>query len=513
MRAMRGFGTGVRLAVAASLCGVAWPGAHAQELPDSIFYTCKWLDDPVQPEGLGPDYSFVDLMTPSPDLPGAVTWDPICVNVKNQTLEWNEARPKRKQGESVDIKVARRVFFYKPQNSAQLILPLIIWAHPQGDTDILEPGTDAADKVADPAIKRGYAFMSLQYRHPTVSQKYYDPPPRPTNQSMNGAEPPPGTIYPSTDIATAVQWARYHAAKLRIDPLNIFLVSQSRGSLAVLTALMSDRSKPVQAGDPPWANQSSLPNAVFAAQAQTTYRDTQLKSFFINRYASTAVTNLIVAQPVQFPLCREFPTQPLNQRGRFDYHCHYDLATQDFTNTVVTPLSSYDELDASDTKPIWTRYDRTPTTTAGITKSGLYVNDPGDYQDKPDIDDNGDNCFETPDADKKVLKCFDVHHPNFGAKLRLKWQGLVNPLSHVIVQYANTRNTTERIAARQGFFTDYYCFFMQYQPAGGAVISTLTTEGDDKRVASIDIENLSRPANQQIPTDKCTLRESAAWIY
>jgi hypothetical protein len=135
------------------------------------------------------------------------------------------------------------------------------------------------------------------------------------------------------------------------------------------------------------------------------------------------------------------------------------------------------------------------------------------YQDKPDIDDNGDNCFETPDADKKVLKCFDVHHPNFGAKLRLKWQGLVNPLSHVIVQYANTRNTTEHIAARQGFFTDYYCFFMQYQPAGGAVISTLTTEGNDERVTSIDIENLSRPANQQVPTDKCTLRESAAWIY
>jgi hypothetical protein len=74
-----------------------------------------------------------------PGFAGRSNLGPICVNVKNQTLEWNEARPKRKQGESVDIKVARRVFFYKPQNSAQLILPLIIWAHPQGDTDILTP--------------------------------------------------------------------------------------------------------------------------------------------------------------------------------------------------------------------------------------------------------------------------------------------------------------------------------------------------------------------------------------
>jgi hypothetical protein len=179
----------------------------------------------------------------------------------------------------------------------------------------------------------------------------------------------------------------------------------------------------------------------------------------------------------------------------------------------VTPLSSYDELDANDEKPIWIRYDRKPTTTAAITKSGLYVNDPGEYQDNPDIDNNGDNCFETLDADKKVMKCFDVHHPNFGAKLRLKWEGLLNPKSHAIVQYANTASAIECTAARLGFFTNYYCFFMQYQPAGGPTIDTLAAEGDAQRVTSIEIENLNRLPNDKIPTAKCTLRESAAWIY
>jgi hypothetical protein len=119
-------------------------------------------------------------------------------------------------------------------------------AHPT-----IEPFTDAAVKVAQPALEHGYAFMSLQYRHPTVSQEWYDKPAAPVNQSVNGAEPPPGVIRPSTDIATAVQWARHHADTLHIDPLNIFLVGQSRGSLAVLTALMGERKKPAAgAGDP-----------------------------------------------------------------------------------------------------------------------------------------------------------------------------------------------------------------------------------------------------------------------
>jgi alpha/beta hydrolase fold len=314
----------------------------------------------------------------------------------------------------------------------------------------------------------------------------------------------------SKDIATAIQWARHYADTLHIDKDNIFLVGQSRGSLAVLTALMADQAKTPVGADPPWVDESSLPQAVFAAQAQTTYRDTQLKNFFIKQYASASVTTSIVSQPIQFPRCRQ---DSVNLQGPFDYWCHYDLATQDFSNSVSTPLSSYDELDGGDTRPIWIRYERTPLTTATITKSGLYVNDPGTYQDNPNIDDNGANCFETTDPEEKVLKCFDVHHPNFGAKLRLKWQNIASPASHVIVQYAGTINATQREEARLGFFDKYFCFFMQYQPAGGDVIETLDFNANEERVKSIIAENATREPDEQVPTAKCTLRESEAWTY
>jgi hypothetical protein len=246
--------------------------------------------------------------------PGAKISRPLCVGYQAPKETWDEARPKWEQGQTRNIKVARRVFLAKPLHSTQLVLPLIIWSHPQGDTDVLEPGTSARDQVATWAIERGYAFMSLQYRHPTVSQKYYKAPAAPPDQQHNGAEPPAvGMMYPSTDIATTVQWAKYNYAKLRIDRDNVFLVGQSRGSLSVLTALMGDQKKAtLDAADPPYLAESSLPNAVFAPQAQTTYIDAQLKDFFIKRYASPAVTSLILAPPkqLQYPECREFSATP-----------------------------------------------------------------------------------------------------------------------------------------------------------------------------------------------------------
>jgi hypothetical protein len=209
----------------------------------------------------------------------------------------------------------------------------------------------------------------------------------------------------------------------------------------VLTALMGDQKKAtLDVADPPYLAESSLPNAVFAAQAQTTYIDTQLKEFFIKHYATSTVTSLILAnnKQLQYPKCREFPA---TLSGRFDYWCHYDKSTQDFMNSVTTPMSSYDALDSTDKPPIWIRYDRTPTTTDTITLSGLYVNNAGEYQGNPDIENNGANCYEATAAEDKVLKCFDVHHPNFGAKLRKKWSGLINPLLYMVVQYAPTATT------------------------------------------------------------------------
>lgn len=179
---------------------LAMPDAHAQEI--DTFADCMILPPPVQ--GLVPDYSLVDAMVTEGAPPGAKIYPrPLCVGGKSATepLTWKEVRPKRQAPQSRDITVARRVFFAKPEHSTELVLPLIIWTHPAGDTDVLEENTDARDNVAAKAVERGYAFMSLQYRHPTASQKWYAAPPGPPNQNMDGSEPPAGTMYPSTDIA------------------------------------------------------------------------------------------------------------------------------------------------------------------------------------------------------------------------------------------------------------------------------------------------------------------------
>jgi hypothetical protein len=190
-------------------------------------------------------------MVPDAVVAGASVYPAICVSQEPKTVTWSEARPNWKIGESRDIDLIRRVFFYKPEHSNRLILPLIIWSHPNGSTEVIDdPVSTTATRVAQPAIDHGFAFMSLQFRHPTASQTWYLAPKAPMTQSENGKSPPKGAMHPSTDIAATVQWARLNADKLGIDPTNIFLVGQSRGSLSVLTALMVDQKKQtLAAGD------------------------------------------------------------------------------------------------------------------------------------------------------------------------------------------------------------------------------------------------------------------------
>jgi hypothetical protein len=376
-----------------------------------------------------------------------------------------------------------------------------------------DPDSTTATRVAQPAIDHGFAFMSLQFRHPTASQTWYLAPKPPMTQSENGKSPPKGTMYPSTDIAATVQWARLNADKLRIDPNNIFLVGQSRGSLSVLTALMVDQKKQtLAAGDDAYLAYPSIPNAVFAAQAQTSYRDDQLKSFFLKNYASTAVTSNIVSKPLQFPLCREF-----GGSGRFDYWCHYNKSVQSFASTVATPLSAVDELGKTE-PPIWLRYDRAPASLTTVSPVGIYVNNAGDYQDQPDIDNNAANCYEATtvaDADK-ALKCFDVHHPHFGLKLRQTYLSLGSSgrTSYVFVQYADTKNPQDRADAGMRFYDNYYCFFMKYKTADNVVHETLTLDGEQKRKLSVEIENNFRRqiGDPVVDENPCILSENDVWL-
>lgn len=497
----------VSIAVAAALLA---PGAVANAAPEFAYNYCEFL-----PAALGtedPDQSVADAMIEAPSdpdkkVPGTRRYPvPICLSQSPNKVPWTEQRPVNTDAVGNNLDVVRRAFFYKPKNSTAMKLPLIIWSHPNETADVVEDTAYARLEIAQQATDHGFAFLSVQFRHPTRSQTWHAAPMGPPDRDHNG-DPPPATavMRPSTDIATAVQWARANHRRLGIWPNDIFIVSQSRGSLAVLTALMPDQ-KIAGATNPPWAKESSLPKAVFAAQAQTTYREDQLKSFFLKNYATQTVTNRITTKDLQFPLCRQDSIPPVS--GPFNYWCHFDLSTQDFMTVVTTPLSAVDELQASDEPPIWMRYERMPLLLTAVQPVGLYVNGKGEYQEKTTVP---ANCYETTNLDEAARKCFDVHHPHFGLKLRLKWQSFpaAGRKSYVYAEYANTQNAAQQAIAAAKLVKGYYCFFMAYETADGVVHQQLSDDAETARMASVITENEFREPD--IDPDPCMLSELQPW--
>lgn len=176
--------------------------------------------------------------------------------------EWNEKSP----AGPYDVTLDQRFDFYRPASlpSSQR-LPLIIWAHPNGMTDNLPQQGDLYSKLVTPALALGFAFMSVEFRHPVASQRYGQP---------------PDLDIPNTDIARAVQWARHRSGMLGIDGTNIFIVGQSRGTLGLMNALsknLADDQSPF-----PYQTKSSRVRAVYAVQAQTSYEKDQVKQTFIH---------------------------------------------------------------------------------------------------------------------------------------------------------------------------------------------------------------------------------------
>jgi hypothetical protein len=226
----------------------------------------------------------------------------------------------------------------------------------------------------------------------------------------------------------------------------------------------------------------------------------------LKNLASQTVTDRIIKKKLQFPLCRQDDIPPVS--GPFKYWCHYDLATQDFQTTVTTPLSAVDELQASDEPPIWMRYERMPLSLATVQPVGLFVNDAGEYQEKTS---DAVNCYETTNLDEAARKCFDVHHPHFGLKLRLKWLGFpaTGRKSYVYVEYADTHTAAQREIAAAKLVKGYYCFFMAYQTADGVVHQQLSADAETARMSSVIAENPFREPD--IDPSPCMLSELQPW--
>jgi len=167
-------------------------------------------------------------------------------------------------------------FYRSPSTEAT---PLIVWAHPNGMSKALADGTPMYQALVVPALRAGFSFASVEFRHPV------------SNDDLANGDGDPRV--PHYDLAYALQFIRANAQALNIDKRNVFLVGQSRGTLAVWTALQDDMRDPDSAD--PVARQSTRVNAVYAVNAQTTYSGAEFAQRFLipaDRAKFTAAFNL-----------------------------------------------------------------------------------------------------------------------------------------------------------------------------------------------------------------------------
>jgi hypothetical protein len=505
----------------ALVLGALPQSSRAQTWPPGTTFETDCTPVPFPLAGTGIDNRYYDTLTAdgldqvtltsSQNCYGDGAWTPAVV-------QWSEKTYGSNVGNTVFV---RRFSYFRPPNTAGVNLPLIIYSHPNGAKEGLGD-LDLYRKLAVAAVSHGFALMSVQFRHPTASQDRYPIPTAP--QSGDGASPPPADAKPSSDIATAIQFARERAKVLQIDSDNIFLVGQSRGSLAVLTGLMADRKKAVRgANDPSYITFSSKPKAVFAAQAQVAYDQQELKTTFMKPLASVAVSQQIRdgSGPLQYPSCDNF-----NGTIQFSYHCHYDKSIQKINNIIPNnPLSALAALKDPTLNingvPIWLRYERSPRLSGGVPVFvGLTINKAGEDQTNINIDTNY-NCYEPTS-----VSCIDVHHPNYGWALvdayrqRALSLALQGSKTYVFAQYGagpygpGPDKAAQRDAIGGQFYQNYYCFFMGYKTAGDAPpVLILSDAGNASRVLGVNGYN-----SQFLPDDsrrvdpgKCLLSETSVW--
>ncbi|MFZ5635673.1 MAG: alpha/beta hydrolase [Pseudomonadota bacterium] len=156
-------------------------------------------------------------------------------------------------------------FHRAPGASDAAPAPLIVWAHPNGSSKSIAPGSGADNVLLKPALAAGFSFASVEFRHPVVNE--------------NEADSPNDPGVPHRDLARALQFIRANASALGIDRRNVFVVGGSRGTLSLWTVLQDDMAIPTSSD--PVARQSTRANAVFAYNAQTTYDGREFADLFL----------------------------------------------------------------------------------------------------------------------------------------------------------------------------------------------------------------------------------------
>jgi len=199
-------------------------------------------------------------------------WDDYCYG--GAALSWTEWT----EGNDWDAgtqTLTRRLDYYRrvdiPLGES---IPLVLYAHPNGQSEEIEPDSALYTALLLKVLEAGYALASLESRHPLSSFIVKRPP----GHDKPGWPTPTTSALPSNDIATAVRWLKYNRRTFGIDANKIFLVGQSRGSTALLNALLNE---PAQNEFSDWRSRSSSVRGAYVVQAQTSYLEAEIGPVFV----------------------------------------------------------------------------------------------------------------------------------------------------------------------------------------------------------------------------------------
>jgi hypothetical protein len=199
-------------------------------------------------------------------------WDDYCYG--SAPLSWTEWTEGNDWDAGTQTLTRKLDYYRRADIPLDVPIPLVLYAHPNGPSEEIPPDSVMYDALLLKVLEAGIAFASLESRHPLSSFIVKRPP----GHDKPGWPAPTSSPIPSNDIATAVRWLKFNRRTFGIDPNKIVLVGQSRGSAALLNALLNEPAQP-QYGD--WRSKSSSVRGAYVVQAQTSYLEAEVGPQFV----------------------------------------------------------------------------------------------------------------------------------------------------------------------------------------------------------------------------------------
>lgn len=250
-------------------------------------------------------------------------WNDFCLGETRVTWhEWNA----QQDWDSGHVHLERRFDYYVPVSPVPHNRKLVIWAHPNGQTEELVG--ELWQRMAVPLLKAGYAVMSVETRH--AADSFVSKTSIATADAYGFSRPPiaGGKLVPHDDIAQAVAWARTKADALGFDAPQVVLVGQSRGSAVLVNGLSLAPEQKVK-GVYVYQAQTTFdlaelgPTFIFPDQGQGLFRTWLREDFppISNGPATSAIALASTADPIPVHMSYDLRTR-LNADGSIRLQCY-----------------------------------------------------------------------------------------------------------------------------------------------------------------------------------------------